>query len=200
MSNKSSLATLVGQYQRLCQYCDDLFAATFHTFRLHIKCAKGCASCCILETVTSLEASMISSYLESSEWASIPPAFDPAASTSTQCVFLHQNLCLIYPVRPIICRTHGLPILYPEQGIDTCPLNFSEIDLTSIDPKFLLDADRITQNLMRLNLAFCLIMHQPDIAGDRIPLQHIITRQFSLGNRSTEIVSCLNVCPFPLSG
>ena len=158
MTEQSSLTTLITQYQTLCRYCDEVFAMTLQAFRSHIRCAQGCASCCILETVVPFEAFVITSYLETA--ASHPSAtrFHRPPQTQTRCVFLHEDTCVIYPVRPLICRTHGLPIRYPDrQAIDACPLNFADLDLTTIDPQFVFDTERITQNLMRLNLAFCLI-------------------------------------------
>jgi Fe-S-cluster containining protein len=179
MSERSSLTTLITQYQKLCQYCDALFAATRAAFRLHIRCSRGCATCCSLETVAPLEAYVMTSYLPSLPPHTISVLADKADQSTHQCMFLYNNECTLYPVRPIICRTHGLPIIYPDrQGIDTCLLNFSGFDLTSIDRRFLLDAETITMNLMRLNLAFCIITQKTESAGDRIPLQWLITGQY----------------------
>jgi hypothetical protein len=183
MSEKTSLTTLISQYQKLCQYCDEVFAATFDAFRAHIRCARGCAACCILETIVPLEAYVIDSHLHTSSSPILPVLQDGAGQSTEQCIFLHNNECTIYPVRPIICRTHGLPIIYPDrEGIDTCPLNFTDIDLTSIDKRFLFDAETITENLMRLNLAFCIMTQKKDSAGDRIPLHWLITGQWEWFN------------------
>ena len=172
MTNQSSLSTLLSQYQTLCRYCDDAFAMTLQAFRAHIRCAQGCASCCLLETVVPLEAFVITSYLESAASHSSAARSYRTPQTQTRCVFLHEDTCVIYSVRPLICRTHGLPIRYPDgQAIDACPLNFADIDRATIDIQFVLDAERITHNLMRLNLAFCLITQQPEAAGERIPLR-----------------------------
>jgi hypothetical protein len=89
------------------------------------------------------------------------------------CPFLADNSCTIYPVRPITCRTHGLPIRSASLtggSIDCCPLNFTERDLSIIEKKYVLDIDMITDNLMRLNLAFCLISGNTDRAAYRVPL------------------------------
>jgi len=163
---------LLSQYQTLCRYCDEVFAMTLQAFRAHIRCAQGCASCCLLETVVPLEAFVITAYLESAASHSSAARSHRTPQTHTRCVFLHEDTCVIYPVRPLICRTHGLPLVYPDrQALDACPLNFADIDLVGIDKQFLLDAERITHNLMRLNLAFCIITQQPGTAGERIPLR-----------------------------
>ncbi len=51
------------------------------------------------------------------------------ATEEEPCTFLDAaGRCRIYPVRPVICRTHGLPLVIPEEndGLrgDCCPLNF----------------------------------------------------------------------------
>lgn len=172
MDNTVSLNHLITQYQTLCQYCDEFFTRTYETFRSHMRCAKGCASCCMLETVAPLEAFMISEYLKSLSDFTLPPP--SVESGEIPCVFLHDDVCTIYPARPIICRTHGLPLIYPnQQEMEVCQLNFAEVEITTIDPQYLLDAESITENLMRFNLAFCMLTETPDRAEVRIPLYQI---------------------------
>jgi Fe-S-cluster containining protein len=174
MNETSRFSTLITQYKTLGQYCDNAFAATFHAYRAHMHCVKGCASCCLLETVVPLEAYVIDLYLQSLGSSVATFSTKHPEYRGEKCVFLDSNACTIYPVRPIICRTHGMPILYPDQeGIDVCPLNFSQYDFASLDPKHLLDAGVITENLMRLNLAFCIMTGQTETANERIPLHSI---------------------------
>lgn len=175
---KNKLTTLITQYQTLCRYCDEIFATTLNAFRPYMQCAKGCAACCILETVVPLEAYIIASYLKSSSSPALAVVSHRENQAQDQCIFLHNNECAIYPVRPIICRTHGLPMIYPDRpGIDTCPLNFRELDITTIDQQFLLDVENITMNLMRLNLAFCFITGNPQTAENRIPLSWLVNEE-----------------------
>ena len=186
MEQAAQLSTLLDRYHALCQYCDDLFQRAVQAYRAQIQCAKGCAECCLLETVVPLEAAVIAAYLQAT------PAIREQLCLSDQhqnppCVFLSNQVCLIYPVRPIICRTHGLPIKYPEhEGIDICPLNFSDDDLTQIEEQFVLDADVITTNLLRLNLAFCLLTATAETAGKRIALQSLLTN-FSKNSAMTSV-------------
>jgi len=169
MPDPTALATLLTRYQTLCQYCDDVFAATQTALRQAMQCAPGCASCCVLETVVPLEASIIRTFLAGTV---LPPRPNAAPGV---CVFLREQRCVIYPVRPIICRTHGLPLAYQEtQTIETCPLNFTDLDLTTVEPAYLLDAEVLTANLLRLNLAFCLLTGEPDRAAARVTLQSLL--------------------------
>lgn len=76
-------------------------------------------------------------------------------------------------------------MIYPDQpGIDICPLN-TELDVASIDQRFLLDAEAITMNLMRLNLAFCMLTQQTETAGERVPLHWLIMGQYICLDRAT---------------
>ena len=49
------------------------------------------------------------------------------------CALLVDGQCAVYEQRPLICRSHGLPIAVPDEGepegslrVDHCPLNFTE--------------------------------------------------------------------------
>lgn len=167
---QASGAALMAQYAALCRYCDQAFAAALGRYPDHMQCANGCASCCILETVAPLEAAVIAAHLA----AAGPPVMP--ARAAHQCVFLDRAAsCAVYPVRPIICRTHGMPLQYPEmETLDICPLNFSDQHPLDIEPQYALDAERIAANLLRLNLAFCMLMGSREAAGERIPLADLL--------------------------
>lgn len=177
MEQTTQLSTLFAHYDRLCQYCDALFQQTYQAFPTEMQCQKGCAECCALETVVPLEAAVISVYLDSLDPIERNRVFSKNP-VSTSCVFLSSTqICLIYPVRPLICRTHGLPIAYPDRtDLDACPLNFANIDLTQIDRQYVLDAENITTNLLRLNLAYALLRGDPDRSGERVPLRTIFEK------------------------
>jgi Fe-S-cluster containining protein len=170
---------LRAQYQKLRDHADQFFATVQAAFPEEMQCARGCAGCCILETVSPLEAWLIETHLASQSGGEAGRALNPAAVENDQaCPFLDQEECRIYSVRPIICRTHGLAMYYPEDAtLESCPLNFQTIDITSLDPKYLLNASQLTENLMRLNLAFGLITGQPEKSGERIRLTDILQRQ-----------------------
>ena len=100
-----------------------------------------------------------------------------AASSGDFCPFLRARECLVYSMRPLICRTHGLAITgkqLTDGRVDCCPLNFTQESLALLDRELILDVDMITANLMRLNLAFCLLLGDQDLAGKRLGLGEII--------------------------
>lgn len=129
-----------------------------------------------------LEAHIIVVYLQSLTSSQMSTILsDKPEQSEKPCVFLVNDECAIYPVRPIICRTHGLPIKYPDrQEIDACPLNFTGIEFESIDPQYVFDTESITDNLIRLNLAFSMLTRQIDDAGKRIPLTRLLTEYYPL--------------------
>ena len=68
---------------------------------------------------------------------------------------LQDDLCLLYPVRPVICRTHGLPVLVRTEegaGVDVCPLNFTEGQTP--DSRYILDLDQLNTTLASINELF----------------------------------------------
>jgi Fe-S-cluster containining protein len=105
-----------------------------------LECAPGCSSCCHRQlTVFAIEAERIRRWLDSQrglapyEPTDAAAAGHPALLLATDeeaCALLDRaGRCRIYPVRPVICRTHGLPLaIEDDDGAvrgDVCPLNFS---------------------------------------------------------------------------
>ena len=135
---------------RVDRLADDL--AVLHGTRL--VCRPGCAGCCINLTVFPVEYAAILQDLRSA--GTKPLRLDPSAP----CAFLKDNLCQIYQYRPIICRTHGLPIAFthsdlaePEISVSFCPLNFASLDFDEyvFGPQNTLDLDAVNAELAQIN-------------------------------------------------
>jgi Fe-S-cluster containining protein len=95
---------------------------------------------------------------------------------ATFCPFLLNGSCSVYAARPIICRTHGLPILYKgklKSEISVCRKNFKKSPVAEIDNNYLFDTEMITANLMRLNLALSLELGDAALADTRFYLRDI---------------------------
>lgn len=100
-------------------------------------CAPGCESCCHQQlSVFEVEAARIRRALSALE--DRDPGLrqrvreQAAVLDDPRCALLVEGRCSIYAERPLICRSHGLPIAVPTPDdpevleVDHCPLNFTE--------------------------------------------------------------------------
>ncbi|MDJ0840125.1 MAG: YkgJ family cysteine cluster protein [Acidobacteriota bacterium] len=118
-SGKNPVADLHTRIDQQAKKLEELHAS-------RLMCKRGCAACCVDDiTVFRIEADHIkahtSNLLQSQEPA--PPG---------RCAFLDEDgACRIYPQRPYVCRTQGLPLRWIEEDEDwnlqeyrdICPLN-----------------------------------------------------------------------------
>lgn len=101
-----------------------------------MSCREGCDRCCHVRlSVFSLEAEAIAGALarlaiEDPELRATirRQADDPDAQT--RCSLLVRGRCTVYDERPLICRSHGVPVLVEVPGEppsrSCCPLNFTD--------------------------------------------------------------------------
>lgn len=128
-------ATLVQLRRRVDAHFDAALARSPSAFQ----CGPGCEACCHVRIgVFAIEAAPIRDAL--TELAIRDPqlrtrvrdqADDPAHAD--RCALLIDGRCAVYDVRPLICRSHGLPIAADPVAtsgnsltIDHCPLNFQD--------------------------------------------------------------------------
>ncbi len=163
----ASIADILQKYCKLTDFCARFWATVSSRYPKDIACHEGCGICCELQSVSMIEAFSIWQALSNTGLITAQP-------TNQSCVFLKNDSCLIYTARPVICRTHGLAIKSKEFIGDysiTCPYNFSVSE--NIPPDAILDIDLITQNLVRLNYAFCMQINKTQLASERIKLSDI---------------------------
>jgi len=116
---------------------DAFFARVEQRHGDDMQCGTGCSDCCHVRlTVTSIEAAAIRTALAS--WPSARRAAlaaNVAAAPAERCTALDPSgRCLIYDVRPVVCRSHGAPIRM-RQGegktslpvIQSCHRNFNRV-------------------------------------------------------------------------
>jgi hypothetical protein len=66
-----------------------------------------------------------------------------------------DGVCVLYLARPIICRTHGLPVLARSENaqfVDFCPRNFTLAE--TIPGHLIIDLDQLNTTLVAINALF----------------------------------------------
>jgi hypothetical protein len=115
-------------------------------------CTLGCVGCCQTERTVS-----------DVEWAALEAAvgdLDEQTLTALKtqetdaCPLLLDGGCAVYEERPLICRSHGLPIVM-DGARDVCPLNFEGQDLEELPDAQVLSVDTLTAILVAVNALYC---------------------------------------------
>lgn len=122
--SKRSLAN----YRLLLDRIDNLCNRITEEFSGEISCRAGCSGCCRHLTVFAAEAANLLDAvgkLSAGQRALLAERLSWPESSS--CPLLVDDCCAVYSSRPVICRTHGLPLLFESDGrknMDCCPENF----------------------------------------------------------------------------
>jgi Fe-S-cluster containining protein len=123
----------LGPWRQVAEHGDAFFARVAAANASQISCGPGCNECCH-PTLTVLPAEALAILLGLSRAApeDLAALHEPSG---LRCCLLHPTTgrCVVYPLRPLICRTHGLPIQYANalwgeeehaSSVSCCPLNF----------------------------------------------------------------------------
>lgn len=120
----------------------------------HMQCKKGCDKCCIDYNIFPVEFHFI---LNDFRKKNISPASENTKKEDA-CIFLINHACSIYNQRPIICRTHGLPLLFMndncEWELSACELNFTDFNFNEFTLGNTLPQDKYNSKLFMLNKKF----------------------------------------------
>jgi len=144
-------------YHRLLDKVDQLCEGITTLLGDALTCHAGCSSCCIAISVFPVEAAAM---LEAAR--QLPPdqyqelkmqLSSPQAGEA--CPLLVADRCLLYQARPIICRTHGLPLMITETAgrrVDVCPLNC--VGIERIPGEAMIDLERLNALLVSVNVLY----------------------------------------------
>jgi Fe-S-cluster containining protein len=125
-------------------------------FQEFILCKPGCSKCCRHLSLFPVEGAALSyaiSMLSEDEKALLEKHAEKG--DRSECPFLAEDICMIYEFRPVICRTHGLPVMTEGDGkktIDFCPENFKGVD--SLPGSAILNLELINRTLVSINSLF----------------------------------------------
>jgi len=144
-------------YQKMLHRVKELCQGIEDTLHEHLNCTKGCSSCCKAFTLFPVEAVALGAALESlpTERATAIRRYVDEHCNGEKCPLLEDDQCLLYDDRPVICRTHGLPILYVENGeqrVDCCPINL--VQCKSLPGAAVIDLERLNTLLVSVNAQF----------------------------------------------
>jgi hypothetical protein len=157
-NSRQGAMKILGNYLTLVERVDDLCLRATDEFRAHIACRAGCAGCCRHLSLFPVEAVALARALNDlpAEQAARIRGQAEQNLLDAPCPLLVNDHCLLYTARPIICRTHGLPLLTTQvngkQLIDFCPLNFQGLD--SLPGSAIIDLDRLNTTLAAINALF----------------------------------------------
>lgn len=141
-------------------------------------CKKGCAMCCMDYSIFPIEFYSIREALSTQKLTGTADTAD----NSNSCVFLKNNACSIYSERPIICRTHGLPLLYmndnSEWELSACELNFRSFDMDDFTPENTFPQDKFNSELFMLNKTFIATLETESFGEfDLIPIKNLLAEK-----------------------
>ncbi len=131
-----------------------------------LTCHAGCADCCLGGlSVTAVEAERIAALVATLDAAPRTRLRARAeAPTEDRCVALERDgRCAIYEARPVVCRSHGVPIRFRSSLadgeaevrrlplVDVCPRNFQEVELESVAADCVLDQATLSTALGQID-------------------------------------------------
>ncbi|MFZ5569162.1 MAG: YkgJ family cysteine cluster protein [Thermodesulfobacteriota bacterium] len=164
-------------YQKFLTQIDERCAEILADHGSYIVCRRGCDDCCRHISVFAVEAVAMARALSRLSRADLAMFRRQAAAAQPDgpCPLLDQGICRLYAARPIICRTHGLPILISQNGntrVDFCPKNFT--GLSTLPGNAVLYLERINETLAAINRLFT-ETHLPDLSPlDRFTVAEVL--------------------------
>ncbi len=165
-------------YRRLIARVDEHAERVTSAWSERLACRSGCAGCCQKRlTVAGVEAAAIEAWIseqglapESDGEAYVSPL--AVVGDAEPCAMLDgAGRCRIYEVRPVICRTHGLPIAMTDsegrRSGDVCPLNFPD-GLADVPSTDFLDVTTLDTVLAAVDLRHAMLTGRTP--GERVAL------------------------------
>lgn len=171
---KSKLTNPFEKYKEIRNAIDKQVATLEKIHHKQLMCRKGCDLCCTDYSIFPVEFYAIQKALQNEKKAADKIDTIPAES----CAFLINHTCAIYNERPVICRTHGLPLLFAnddgEFELSACELNFTSFDFDEFSMDNTFHQDKYNSMLFMLNREF--LNENPGLGlseMDLLPLKNI---------------------------
>jgi hypothetical protein len=146
-----STLQIVSRYPELAAKEDAFFARVAARHGADMRCDSGCSHCCHVRlSITGVEAAAIRDAIEA--WQverQAALAANVASARPDRCAALDPNgRCLVYEVRPIVCRSHGAPIRLRDARslpvVQACPDNFAARGPAAADADCIIDQETLS--------------------------------------------------------
>ena len=143
----------------------------------NMACKKGCDMCCLNFDVFPIEFDAIKKQVTEQYPETLHQELP--LDIGEKCLFLVDHQCAIYQARPIICRTHGYPLLYMNDSGDQwelshCELNFNAVEEDYFHEENTYPQDTYNSQLFMLNKTYIKTAHPDKKEFDLIPLSHLL--------------------------
>ncbi|MFA5903092.1 MAG: YkgJ family cysteine cluster protein [Desulfobacula sp.] len=173
--DKSHITHLLLNYHNLVKKVDLHIDHITTAYPDEIVCKKGCDVCCRFLTLFPVEAVALSAAFTGLSEDIKAKIVLKIKNEANFCPLLIDRECVLYPARPIICRTHGYPIYMTKKGesfVDFCPDNFKNV--TSFPKEMLLDIEQLNTMLTAINQHFIKSIETDPPLLDRISVSDAI--------------------------
>jgi hypothetical protein len=166
----------VTRFDELARKVDAFFARVAERHGADMQCATGCSDCCRVRlTVTAVEAAAIRAH--AAGWPAEQRRNLADTGAASSCAALDAaGRCRIYPARPLVCRSHGVPIRMRQGGlpvIQACHRNFTH---TTADPDCVLDQATLSATLLAVDAEAAAAGADPSRRADQRADQRIDLR------------------------
>jgi hypothetical protein len=144
--------------RQLAAKVDAFFARVEARHEAAMECRSGCHDCCLPGlSCTGVEARALREALRglpAEEQARLRAR--AAAPSADRCVLLdEQGRCVAYEARPMICRSHGVPVrVRGRRGLpvlDACPRNFRDGGPEALPASDVLDQETLSTMLLAID-------------------------------------------------
>jgi Fe-S-cluster containining protein len=144
----------VSRLHELTEKIDAFFARVEARHPADMECRTGCSDCCHVRlTITTVEAESIRALVAS--WPAERRAALGAIVASVapnRCAALDAaGRCSIYEARPVVCRSHGVPVRLGTSLPVVCHRNFTREGPAAADPDCILDQKTVSAILLAVN-------------------------------------------------
>jgi len=148
-----SARKIIVKYLQLREDVENTCTFLYSVHNKYTHCKEGCDECCMNFRLLPVEFYSILFSVKELKLTNLNDT-DPES-----CPFLINHSCSIYQHRPLICRSHGLPILDMDQEgenweLSFCPLNFKETNDEYFTFSNCYSQDTYNSKLYMLNLEF----------------------------------------------